>query len=611
MRRLVLSHLVLIGTNKPNATIEFGPQLTLVRGPSDTGKSFIVNAIDFMLGAKSLKEIPERSGYSDVLLGLMLPSGEKITLARSVRGGVFRLYLGDVRSGPLGIPARTLAPKHSAKNESTLSHYLLEATGLAGKLLRTNASNATNSLSFRDLAHLTVIDETQMQSEVSPALTGRFTTRTREISALKLILQNEDDAGLEATTPKKDAKKLSTAKIEVVDQLIEDLESRLANYDEEAQLRQQLTHLGESLQKENKSVQGLLDHRNFLVDKQRITMRKLRIGQYAMEETLVLKNRFTLLREKYDSDLSRLEMVSEAGNLLSYFTPEECVLCGAAPEHQEMHVEGGNPTGNLSEAVEAEKLKTARLRDDLLLTLSDLDSRSTELLRAQETLEDDVEYDAIDLALTEKELLPKQSELQQLMEARSLIEKSLDLHTQIAALQRMKIQVKEDASKDAVEIAGGLELRPLHEFSGEIAARLKTWGFPNASHVRYDRSEQDVISAGQLRAAHGKGVRSILHAAFTVALAQYCFDRDLPHPGFVVLDSPLITYRAPDAPDGSGPDQSVATAFYQDLQDNFDGQVIVMENTDPLEPLSEDTMDTTFTASSKVGRFGFFPEVIS
>ena len=38
-------------------------------------------------------------------------------------------------------------------------------------------------------------------------------------------------------------------------------------------------------------------------------------------------------------------------------------------------------------------------------------------------------------------------------------------------------------------------------------------------------------------------VRAILHAAFTLSLAQYCFDRDFPHPGFVVLDSPLVTYR--------------------------------------------------------------------
>ena len=106
-------------------------------------------------------------------------------------------------------------------------------------------------------------------------------------------------------------------------------------------------------------------------------------------------------------------------------------------------------------------------------------------------------------------------------------------------------------------------------------------------------------------------MRAVLHAAFTLALAQYCSDRDLPHPGFVVLDSPLVTYRPPDQTTEASeePPQGVVRAFYRDIQDNFDGQIIVMENTDPLDPLASDALDVRFTKNVDVGRYGFLPVV--
>jgi hypothetical protein len=52
---------------------------------------------------------------------------------------------------------------------------------------------------------------------------------------------------------------------------------------------------------------------------------------------------------------------------------------------------------------------------------------------------------------------------------------------------------------------------------------------------------KDIIAGDQLRSAHGKGVRAILHAAFTLGLANYCTEREIPHPGFVVLDTPVLT----------------------------------------------------------------------
>ena len=83
MSRLTLHYLRFVGARVAAAEVEFSDRLTLVLGPSDTGKSFIVGALDFMFGAKTLPEIPELGGYSRVLLGISR-GDEALTLARDV-----------------------------------------------------------------------------------------------------------------------------------------------------------------------------------------------------------------------------------------------------------------------------------------------------------------------------------------------------------------------------------------------------------------------------------------------------------------------------------------------------------------------------------------------
>src|SRR5689334_2636278 len=51
------------GPKKPDAEFKFAPGLNVLWGASDTGKTFLVESIDFMLGAgDALKDIPERQG---------------------------------------------------------------------------------------------------------------------------------------------------------------------------------------------------------------------------------------------------------------------------------------------------------------------------------------------------------------------------------------------------------------------------------------------------------------------------------------------------------------------------------------------------------------------
>lgn len=611
MSRLRLLHITLWGPNVPLSTVEFGAGLTLVRGPSDTGKSFMVEAIDFMLGGKSLKEIPERNGYSTVLLGLELPTGETVTLARSVAGGAFSLYRSDLRSGPLPVSNEDLAAKHNSKNETNLSMFLLKQLDLGNALIRKNAQGATVSLSFRDLAHFCIIGETKMQSEVPPAITGQYTTKTKQVSTFKLLLEAEDDSSIVAVQGATEGTRTTGAKIEVIDELLSDLDAKLTDIPDEVELRNQLARLNRSIDDQTSTVEGLLAERSGLAEQLRTLQEVAQKARTELSEVGALQSRFGLLTKQYDSDLERLATIREAGVLLGFFTPGKCQFCGAELADQHYNHAHGVDSIAFEESVDAEISKTHALRADLALTLEELSRRGGQARFSGRDAVARAETLAARLRMLDEQLSPGHGELRELIAIKSDLERSLALYTQSAELTRIKAGIVDNTQADAAVVSSGLNLTALREFSAELAERLEAWGYPDAASVQYDRAAQDIRADDQYRSAHGKGVRAILHAAFTVGLAQYCLDREIAHPGFIVLDSPLVTYRPPGQNSPAQLDKSLPTGivadFYRDIQARFDGQVIVMENLDPTEPLGPDAVDIVFTKEVGVGRYGFLP----
>ena len=497
MSRIMITHLTFIGTDVEVASVQFGPGMTLIHGPSDTGKSFIVNAIDFMFGANSLKEIPERLGYSTVLLGLRLPTGDLVTLARSVSGGNVALYQGDIRSGPLGVADVTLSARHNPASESNVSRYLLSLTGLDGKRVRKNIRNETDSLSFRNVAHLCIVDETQMQSEISPPLTGSYVSRTKEISVLKLLLQDEDDSDLIPVQSRSESARLSDARVEIVDRLLADLHAQLSDAAEAREVRAQLARLDAAIAEQGASIERLTSNRDQVATAYTTVQRNEAQTRHRLEDASALHARFRLLLNQYDSDLARLEMISEAGSLLGYFTPGVCVFCGAEPEHQHFNqLCEGNST-SFAESVQAERQKTTALREDLVGTLADLETERLSLRERLRRLNAEASQFSDRLAEADAVLRPHRTNLNELLGARAPIEKTLGIYDQISRLEQMRRQIEEDSQVETVAAASSLDLGALREFSNEMVRRMKAWEFADADTVRYDRNEQDMIAGDQ------------------------------------------------------------------------------------------------------------------
>ncbi|MEU4806372.1 AAA family ATPase [Actinosynnema sp. NPDC023587] len=613
MERLTLLHLTFIGPSVNPATVDFGPGLTLVRGPSDTGKSYIADSIDFMLGGAALEDIPERVGYDTVLLGIRLPDGEDVTLSRATQGGGFRLFHDDHRAYPLPANGGILAEKHNAKNARNLSRYLLDKIGLDGKFIRTDGAGKTISLSLRKLAPLFLVGETKIQAKTAPVVTGQHTHRTGEISTFRLLLQGEDDSAIEPGESATERRRSKLAKRDVIDTLLAELREQLQTEETLQQVVDRLGRLRTAITESTAAVEQTATARHQWGQTLSNSERLVVAARRSLAELDALDARFTLLHEQYTSDLARLEAVAEAGSLLGYFTPGRCVFCGAEPAHQHLNEDCADDTTALAESVREEQRKTTALRGDLLHAIDglrvDRAEKATRLLAyTDRTTEARSMISRLDGMLN-----PRQLELNEVISLSSQLERDAETIRRIQRLETLRVEIENEPKQDTIAPTAGLQRSAVDDLSRMIAARLRTWGFHDADNTSYSFEAQDIVSGSQLRSAHGKGVRAVLHAAFTISLAQYCFDNDLPHPGFVVLDSPLVVYRPPDPdaePDDSGDvldTTSLAGRFFADIQTNFSGQIIILENQNPPDALGVGARDISFTKNPTRGRYGLFP----
>ena len=367
------------GPQKQPSSVTFGPGLNVIYGASNTGKSFIVEAIDFMLGGKPpLRDIPERVGYDLILLGLETLDGKPFTLWRSMDGGGFRLYDGLHQTPPAtDISYKQLDDKHSERNDANLSSFLLELCGLRGKRVRKNSRNETNSLSFRNIARLMIVDETEITQQSSPLFDGNPTANTPNLATFKLLLTGTDDSALVANNKSEPEELSREAQLQLLDQLLDDYRERLRELTKSPkELEEQLEKIDTSLRQQAGQVNTTEAEFQEAAGKRRELRKKLEESRERRAEVGAMLERFSLLDKHYVSDIERLRAIEEGGTLFNVLGGGHCPLCGAAPAHHRADAECNGDTDAVVQAARMEIAKIEVLRAELAATVRNLERES-------------------------------------------------------------------------------------------------------------------------------------------------------------------------------------------------------------------------------------------
>lgn len=594
---IVLTSLSVHGPDRDIAEVTFHPKRRLIRGPSETGKSYIYDCLWYMLGGNDLPEqFPLTEGYQEFLLRFTT-DGEEYEVRRGIVGGPPAIYRRP-RGSTEELAFEVL--------DEDIGELLVTLSGASGKQILRNHSSR-GAVTGDDLRHWSLWSQTNIPAK-QPTVGNSQAASKREAS-FHLFLTGNDDSGIQLRKSTTDAERargelqaaeaaLSRIKSVMPDDLTRDdvvdaldrvdttLTAMANQYDARAsvlkELRKQITDTADDLRKfENER-----NHAQSMV------------------------GRFELLKKKYANDLARLGGTSEGVAFIQTLPTVDCPLCGTPAESQAdpNDLRPGAPS-RYRKAIAAEVGKIQALQNGLVSALQhegnrqqlcqiNVDRLTRELSELQNREALVLQNTRIEFAADPKSLALRRSELSAQL---GNFDEMEHLAVEIERLKKATVRKRITVTRE-----GGTAGRDVADRAKEL---LNQWGFASIQNIALDIEACDLRIDDRTRLSYGAGVRGLYLASLAVAFMEHALDKGYPHLGVVLLDSPLKTYADPDSTEEHEvPPATVIDRFYEWMSKwNGKGQVIVLEN----EPIKAETAKVlepiTFTRIRGRGRYGFYP----
>lgn len=608
MSRLILKKLIFIGTNKKPATIDFAPGFNVISGPSDTGKSLIFECLNYVLGGTARpKEPPEAKGYTNLFLTITADNKD-FTIERSVLSNDVRVY--ETGYDDIADDTEYKELSSSAKAKDNLSNYLLNIVGILDKKLKKNERNETISLTFNVLRNLLLVDEGKIQAKISPILTGVPTSATSEKALFRFMLMGIDYSNIIVQQKPEIRKADANARIDVLNHLIRNSSLNLKKNITKEELEDQLAKLETSIENEITKISTSHKEIDDLQKERKSAWETVVSSDSKIDQLKEILSRFKLLAQHYQTDLDRLDAIIETGDVLTLTPDVNCPLCGSDPAHHRPEcVISESEINNVKSSCEQEKKKIYSLQFDLTSTINQVEGELNDFITLKQRNE--AEYKRIDKLLNEKlepYVTKLKEHLRKIFDTKKDVEIMISIVEQIRDMEKLKDTAEQDLSSrpKREKIPVGVQAAEINELLKVIESTLRNWDYHDLDRIGFSEKQQDITIGSKNRADQGKGYRAITHAAFIISLMEFCVDKNMPHPGFVVLDSPLVTFRDVDKSDDAITDD-MKTQFYDSLCGIRNRQIIVIENDDPPENITSKMNYIHLTKDASLGRYGFIP----
>lgn len=583
IKRIIVSG----GKNEPSV-IDFGKGLNIVCGPSNTGKSYIVECLDYLFGSKTIR-LDQKSGHDTVKAIVQVEDSGTVTFERKLDTKTVKVSsaLKNIDSGDYKVDG--------AKNN--ISDVWLSLMGIVGTpSIIKNGRFDKQRLTFRSFLHALLIDEGHVFQTESIMVSRHDTQKTASLSALLYLLTG---LNYEETDPKEE-KKIKEAKKKAVVEYINTRLSRMAErVGELDKIPVDDTQILEA------KVNAILDE--ISATEQHITNAIGRSQQltkeiYGLNEQLaecnVLYNRYQALRSQYNADIKRLTFIVEGEVHSSDLTATaKCPFCDGDIDEQHEH--------SYAEASHAEAERIA-------LQLKDLSEAEKDIVSEREVLAAQIgalsgERLSVE-TLINSELKPKIAGLK-----RSLLEyrRAIEIRNELAVIHQMEtamkselfdVQTEEESTQTQFDVKSHFdgEMRTIID---EILTRLlQACEYDGFSSVYFNQRDFDMVVNGDRKASFGKGYRAFLNTILAVAFMEYLDTHGKYPPGLLIVDSPILSLKEKVSDEAS---DSMKAALFQYLIDHQQhGQIIIIENDIPKLDY-EGVNVVRFTKDIHNGRYGF------
>jgi hypothetical protein len=586
MPNFYIKKLIVSGNGNEPSVLEFDEGLNIICGPSNTGKSYILECIDYLFGSDNIR-FDRKTGYNNIKIIVDTDNGS-ITFDREIDSNKIKVHSNDhrIESGD-----------YRTSGKKNISDVWLRLIGIDEEhFIIKNSRYDKQRLTWRTFSHMFLIKESVVFQEPSILLPKQNTAHTAALSALFFLITGQDFADSDPKEEKKIKEARKKAVVDYINKRLSDFAERknelnkLPVGDEEYLQEKVENVLAEIAETESKITD--------FVNRSKQLLKEIYVVSEQLAECNTLYNRYQALKSQYASDIKRLTFIVEGELHKRNMHPNsKCPFCDSSiPSLQK--------EATYAEASHAELHRIQLQLDDLVEAEQDLIKERSVLESKLATLNS--EKSDVEL-LIKDELKPKIAALKATLYD---YRRAIEIRNESVVISKYETTMKSELFEAMIEEESEVEFKIKNYFSHDIIATLDSYlnrvlescKFDAYSSAYLDPSSFDIIINGTPKNTYGKGYRAFLNTVLAISLMEYLSDKGKYAPELLIIDSPILSLK--EKGDGVASDTMKAALFQYLLDNQAHGQVIIVENDIPDLDYSNANV-IQFTKDESYGRYGF------
>ncbi len=607
MNRFYIDKLIVSGGGHTTTVIDFKPGLNFILGPSNTGKSLVMDCLDYAFGFTPKKNRPSKIvdnnyGYERVALHLITGNGTVI-LERKIGNTKIAVSGTDPT-----VDHGTYSVGHKAKKNINAVYLHLLGIDEVHSVRSAEKGSKTQDLTWRSMLHLFFLRQADVARESSALLAPGSVGHTASAAVLLYLLTGQDANDLTADEDPKISEAKKKALIGYIQEKINEFTRRRETL-EETLSSSAITDPRSSIEQVRKEIAELQAQMDAATRESQQLMSQIYDWNGKLSESRTVGHNFAVLRQQYQSDIRRIGFIVDGASSVSPVRKKViCPICGEETERVQ------DTSFIDASAAELEKIKCH------LAELSDaqhsVENQQKTIIATIRTLEE--KKKSIDTLISEQ-LQPKLSVFEEKLEQQlSLIRltSELEIVRQNETQYRSELfnkETEETSEPSKHNIYEDYDYDIIHGFEEKLREILQASKIGGAASARLNMENFDIEIGGFKKSVSmGGGFCGILNTITTLAMSGYLIALDRNAPGFYAVDSSLTQLSEAEHKEQS---DTIKQNFIEYLISHaHERQVIIVEQTKRM-PFVPDESDEDgvhvikFTRNRKEGRYGFLNEV--
>ncbi|UEM40636.1 exonuclease SbcC [Pectobacterium aquaticum] len=555
---LRIDRLILVGSRK-NYSVSFEDGLNVIHGDSDTGKSSILEFVNYLLGSGNIELADEMLTSLEYAALELTINDEACTIVRNIFNpneliDTYNCHFHDISNH---VPKK-FAPKFNSKPgpDGFFSDYLMDLLNfpkLKLKVSPTQDSSKFRRLSFRDLMRFCYVDQDDMGSKSLLHLT-EWTRYAHVKEVFKYIFNvfDADISDLESQISDKNTQlnKLSKKYENVSDFLRETGYESVSSIDDEInscdisleEITEAINTLNQNMTSNSETYKELKAFHTEFNLKLKLTIKKLSELSTKQEQYIRLKN-------DYKNDISKIQAIHLANSKIGKINELKCncPICDNVINIKDVDSLNRSKPEKLDEELSS-LIRRVKSIEELIFSLAD---EQVVLNKVRVSLEEDLNKsasmidtetkDMITPFLTQRDAFLK--EANDLKNRRANLVSSLRIRNHQEEILNAQSRLKDNLIKLQDELERMRSEAPditgvLSNLGDNLSEFLEHVNIKNRTGISIHSTTYSAVVRGRdyFKITSG-GLRTLITIGYMTSILKYSIFNNINHPKFLLLDT--------------------------------------------------------------------------